>query len=375
MGRLREDLSLLSSLLHHFPDNVEPDDPHDLSLARDSAAVAARSVAALSSLLAAGGVAWSPEQRDQMASEFKRLFEHLVILMQISEAQQAKGVVKNIRITQSTLANVYNTSDRVSFLHNQNLRSAIQVLVRAAENRSSVSKDPEQRQELTEIAKDLLREGKFFSDWVDGSQRSSQVQDITKRTKGVPLERALDRFLRAVEVRILSEADFDYKYFDRYRFKSAIEDLEAASRKRDKDAVVAAAKEVAATLKEAEIMQTSDEAHQLKLEVSRLIKDAQSSLKGDDVVVDGSGALNQMEKVVEDEEQIKGKPLRGQLPSAIQSMAALLNSRAAQQAKPKERDGKSAYGSKHPEAPVAREEPHQANSASPGYGIIAQSKK
>jgi hypothetical protein len=63
------------------------------------------------------------------------LFEHLVVLMQLSEAQQAKGVIKNIRLTQTMLGSVYANPGRVGVLHNSNLRNAIPVLVRAASNR------------------------------------------------------------------------------------------------------------------------------------------------------------------------------------------------------------------------------------------------
>ena len=176
-------------------------------------------------------------------------------------------------------------------------------------------------------------------------------------------------------MRILSEADFAYKYFDRLRFQAAVRDLEEASKKRDQQAVVQAAKELTATLKEAEIMQVSEEAPQLKLEVKKMIVDAQASLKGEDVQVDGSAAIEQMEQVVEEEEEIKGKPLRGQLPSAIQSMAMLLNSSAAQKSKPRQAEGKSAYGEKKPDEAPRREEPHQANAAAPGFGLIAQAPR
>ena len=82
----------------------------------------------------------------------------------------------------------------------------------------------------------------------------------------------MDRFLREVEVRILSEADFNYKYFDRIRFRAAVDDLTSATKEGDKTAVVQAAKELTGVLKEAEIMQTAPESHQLKIEVSKLIK-------------------------------------------------------------------------------------------------------
>jgi hypothetical protein len=146
----------------------------------------------------------------------------------------------------------------------------MEVIVRAAENRASVAK--ENRDALHDIATDLKREGKFFSDWVDASQRASQVQDITKRMKGAGLEDALERFRREVEVRILSEADFNYKYFDRVRFRAAVEDLTSATKGGDKAAVVQAAKELTGVLKEAEIMELAPESQQLKLEVTRLLK-------------------------------------------------------------------------------------------------------
>jgi hypothetical protein len=146
----------------------------------------------------------------------------------------------------------------------------MEVIVRAAENRASVAK--ENRDALHEIATDLKREGKFFSDWVDASQRASQVQDITKRMKGAGLEDALERYRREVEERILSEADFKYKYFDRVRFRAAVEDLTSATKEGDKEAVVQAAKELTGVLKEAEIMELAPESQQLKLEVTRLLK-------------------------------------------------------------------------------------------------------
>ena len=377
-AQMRTDLVNISRLLHHFEDNVEGNDGRDREVTRESALTSSSSIDNLCRVLDQGrkGVdgGWSDNQRDEMASQFKHLFEHLVILMQLSEYQQSKGTVKNIRATQKMLGSVYNTDGRISVQHNRNLRDALQVLIRAADNRASVTKESEQEREFHEIASSLRSDGKFFCDWVDGSLRSSQVQDITKRNKGVPLEQALERFLTAVEVRILSEADFSYRYFDRLRFASAVRNLEDASRRRDQTGVVEAARDLTASLKEAEIMQLAEEAPQLKLEVKRMITDAQKSLGGDDSVhVDGSLALESMDQLVEEEKEIKGKPLKGQLPNAIQSMAVLLNSSSAQNVKPREADGKSAYGEKQPVTAPKHDESQHATG--PGFGIIAETRK
>lgn len=110
--QLEVDLQNISRLLHHFRDNVEDNDPYDLEIADSASAAASVSVERICKVLGKGmegKAGWSDEQRDTMAYEFKILFENLVILMQLSEAQQAKKLVKNIRTTQETLANVYNT--------------------------------------------------------------------------------------------------------------------------------------------------------------------------------------------------------------------------------------------------------------------------
>jgi hypothetical protein len=111
--QLSVDLQNISRLLHHFRDNIEDNDPDDLNMAETSSACAHVSIDKICATLSAGqqgpSGSWSDDQRDTMAYEFKILFEHLVMLMQLSEAQQAKKLMKNIRITQETLANVYNT--------------------------------------------------------------------------------------------------------------------------------------------------------------------------------------------------------------------------------------------------------------------------
>ncbi len=108
--------------------------------------------------------------------------------MQMSEAQQAKGVIKNIRITQSMVGSVYANSGRAAFLHNNNLRNAIPVLVRAASNRAEVSQVPEQKALFEDIRSALSREGSMFCDWIDANQDATEV---SKRDRGHGLETAL----------------------------------------------------------------------------------------------------------------------------------------------------------------------------------------
>jgi hypothetical protein len=103
------------------------------------------------------------------------------------------------------------------------------------------------------------------------------------------------------------------------------------------------------------------------------LQDAQSSLKGEEVEIDGQAAMLSMEKLADQEEEIKGKQVKGQLPSAIQSMAQLLNSAAAQRAKPTEREGKSQYGAQAPQAAPAKEE--QPDGSAPAFGVIATHKR
>lgn len=87
-----------------------------------------------------------------MASEFKALFEDLVILMKISEAQQAKQFLKNISITKEQLLNVYITpKTRICYLHAKNLEQALAVIVRGAFNRSDVSQDEELKKTLADL--------------------------------------------------------------------------------------------------------------------------------------------------------------------------------------------------------------------------------
>jgi hypothetical protein len=290
-----------------------------------------------------------------------------VVLMQLSEAQQAKSLVKNIGMTQQMLESVYTTSGRATYLHNQNLKNALPVIVRAAENRAQVVQHSEQRELLEDIRRALSREASAFCDWVDANDAANES---SKRTRGADLERALERFRAAVQVRIASTADFGYKYLNRQKIDNTVDDLLKAARSGDKAQVVQAAKALTEVVKEAEQKDLTDDS-KLKQETRELLTQAQLALNGTENQLDlaASRMKQEVAEVVEKEQQIKGKPLYGQLPSAIQSMAALLKSREAQQSKPKLADGSSAYGSKAPEQPRSKEE--VASKDAPAMKVIA----
>lgn len=378
---LERELATVGSLLPHFVENVErgDDGDRDLDIARGATQAAAENISRLLSALRegprGGGGGWSDDQRFTMAELFKGLFEHLVVLMQLSEAQQAKGLVKNIRLTQQMLTNVCDNSGRVSMLHNANLRQAVPVLVRAAGNRAEVVQDPDMRAKLEDVRRGLDREGKLFCDWIDsGSERSSRAGPDLRQQRGAELQRLLDRFRALVAVRIASEADFGYKYLSRQQFDTNLDDLLAAAKSGDKAKVVEAAKAVNEVVKAVEAKELDDDS-QLKKDARELLTQAQLALNGSENQLElaASRIKEDHGKLAEKEEQIRGKPLYGQLPSAIQSMAALLKTREAQQAKPKAAAGSVPQaGAKAPESRPAREEP--ASASGPGYGIIASTK-
>jgi hypothetical protein len=294
-----------------------------------------------------------------------------VVLMQLSEAQQAKSLVKNIGMTQQMLESVYTTSGRATYLHNQNLKNALPVIVRAAENRVQVVQHSEQRDLLEDIRRALSCEASAFCDWVDANDTANES---SKRTRGADLERALERFRAAVQVRIASTADFGYKYLNRQKIDNTVDDLLKAARSGDKAQVVQAAKALTEVVKEAEQKELTDDS-KLKQETRELLTQAQLALNGTENQLDlvASRMKQEVAEVVEKEQQIRGKPLYGQLPSAIQSMAALLKSREAQQSKPKLTDGSSAYGSKAPEQPKPKEE--MTSKDAPAMKVIATTTK
>lgn len=88
---LAADLREVQGLLHHFVDNVDSTDDGDLELARSATENAMR---AIRSLLEHLQRPLSDELRGKMAEDFKCLFEHLVVLMQLSERQQSKVRVR-----------------------------------------------------------------------------------------------------------------------------------------------------------------------------------------------------------------------------------------------------------------------------------------
>ena len=372
--RLENELHNVSALLHHFEDSIDQGDG-DREIAQSAAAAAASSIRGVMAVLRGGPRGdphgWSDEQRYNMASDFKELFEHLVVLMQLSEAQQAKSLVKNIRLTQQMLESVYTTTGRATHLHNQNLKNALPVIVRAAENREQVVQEPDQKSLLSDIRRDLSREASSFCDWVDANDGTSESN---KRARGADLERALERFRAAVQVRIASSADFGYKYLNRQRIDTTVDDLLKAARSGNKAQVVEAAKALTEVVKEAEKKDLTDDS-KLKQETRELLTQAQLALNGTENQLDlaASRMKHEVAEVVEKEQQIKGKPLYGQLPSAIQSMAALLKSREAQQNKPREADGTTAYGSKAPGAPQPKEE--VASKDAPALKVIATTKR
>ena len=358
---LERELQSVAGLLHHFEDSIErggPDDS-DLEVAQGAAAAAGQMIRRVLEVLQAGprdGVnGWSDEQREHMANSFKELFEHLVVLMQLSERQQAKGLIKNIRLTLGMLNNVCSTSNRTALLHNENLRNALPVIVRAAANRAEVAQDLDLKRQLEEIRQQLAQQSTYFVDWVQAN--NEHTNEIVKRERSFELERALYRLLNAVEIRITSSADFGYNYINRLKFESNLDDLLRAARSKDKAKVVEAARAITEVVKEVEAKEL-DENSALKKDARELLSQAQLALDGTEnqLEMTASRMKQEIAVVVEKEQEIKGKPLLGTLPNAIQSMAALLKSREAQNAKPKQAGGSTAYGSKKEEAKRAKDE-------------------
>ncbi len=366
---LENELHNVSVMLHHFEDSIEPGD-QDRDIAQSAAAASADNIQRVLRVLREGSRGehgWSDEQRLDMATHFKTLFEHLVVLMQLSEAQQAKSLVKNIRLTVGMLHSVQSSTGRAVYLHNQNLKNALPVLIRAADNRAQVVQDQQQKTQLEDIRRAIARESSSFCDWIDANETASES---LKRDRGLDLERALERFLAAVQVRIASTADFGYKYLNRQKIDNTVDNLLAAAKSGNKAQVVDAAKALTEVVREAEKKDLDDDS-KLKQETRELLTQAQLALNGTENQLDlaASRMKQEVAEVTEKEQEIKGKPLYGQLPSAIQSMAALLKSREAQQSKPKMSEGKTAYGSKKPDAPQTKE---VASKDAPAMNVIAQ---
>jgi hypothetical protein len=78
--------------------------------------------------------------------------------MQLSERQQSKSFVRNIDIVMGTLENVCTTTRRTCFLHNQNLISAMPIIIRGAENRADVTQDPDLQKDLRALQAELTTE-------------------------------------------------------------------------------------------------------------------------------------------------------------------------------------------------------------------------
>lgn len=64
-------------------------------------------------------------------------------------------------------------------------------------------------------------EGKYFLDWIEAMKNEETINEITKKEKAEKLESALNALISAVQVRIDSSLDFQYKYLERERFELA----------------------------------------------------------------------------------------------------------------------------------------------------------
>lgn len=383
--KLSRELQEVSSLLHHFEDNVDDRNENDLRLARENSRDASDSVEALLLELRRGPFSaegWSPEQRQQMASHFKRLFESCVTLMQLSEAQQARSFQRNIQATLDSLEQSCATRGRVAALHADNVRDACAVVARGARNRAEVAArgDEERKQRIVRWADIVEKEGRAFFDWTNA--REDIPAGEQRRERAAPLRDALQHLHLDAEVRIGSRADFGYRSVERERWRRQMDALVDGAARNNKDDVVKAASELTAMVKQAEEDVGDEEGRELRKGARELLEEAKRAMLEKEEEEERRRRLKEaqekmekkVEKAAEKEEQIKGKPLKGQLPNAIQAMAQFLKSREAQQAKPATtHEGTSAaYGQKQPDAPQQKEE---INASAPGYGLINQTKK
>lgn len=219
--------------------------------------------------------------------------------------------MKNINITLDTLDSVCATQRRTAFLHNQNLKSAMEVLLRGTANRAGVSPDPLLKADLEHVGTQvrcqwfpssfstsrpqLKAESDYFCSWVDATQHDETLSEGDKRERSRALRAALQRLRSLVEVRIASSAEFGYKYLERQRFNAAVDTLASAAKSKDKAQVIEAAREITQIVKEA---QDKDlDSSQLRHDAARLIKDATAQLQGQEATMDVEAAKASMDKV------------------------------------------------------------------------------
>lgn len=210
--------------------------------------------------------------------------------------------MRNIYLTLDALENAVTTQRRTAYLHNQNLKDALPIIIRGTDNRASVTQDPLIKADLEHIRTMLQRESRFFCDWMDGMQHEENVPEGSKRDRSRALRQALLKLKTLVEVRIASSAEFGYKYLERQRFNAAVDALAKAAKKKDKDEVMRAAREITDIVKEAEMknldsLEAERAQDQLRLDAAKLLKQAQANLKGDAQEIDTDAAKGTMEKL------------------------------------------------------------------------------
>lgn len=173
----------------------------------------------------------------------------------------------------------------------------MQVIVRGTQNRAEVTKDLLLKSDLESLQTQLSKEGNYFTSWMDARQHDESVTESEKRTQSQALRDALDRLRAAVEVRITSSAEFGYKFLERQRFNRAVDALAAASKSKDKEQFVKAAREISEIVKDVPKDLDHEEQERLKAEAAKLLKQAQANLRGEGGDIDTDGAKQSMDKL------------------------------------------------------------------------------